>query len=168
MSSTISGWTDTEQPGGSLLLAGKSIDQLQVRYEKLVYGWKLPSFIFLLPVSLLPPAPLPIPQPPVFYVCCLRSIKTPGELSRQTPAALSLSRHTQTCTPSDLHTNAHALFHWMAPSGKLVDAQSYSTHSVYETSIKDASQRPINQLIQSSFSSVFLFSAPCSSNSGTI
>lgn len=51
----------------SMLLTGEAIDQLQVRYEKLVYSWKLPSFLCLLPVSLPPPVS-PTPSLPMSFM----------------------------------------------------------------------------------------------------
>lgn len=65
----------------SLLFTGEAIDQLQVRYEKRVFGQKLASF-FSPPfsascVSLKPVSPHSL-APHTFYACCLKSMAPPG------------------------------------------------------------------------------------------
>lgn len=74
----------------SALLTGEAIDQQQVRYEKLVFGLDLPSFLFLLPAPPTPPTPSLTPH--VFYVCCLQSIDTPGGTEWTKPSGWHASR----------------------------------------------------------------------------
>lgn len=126
-------------------LTGGAIDQLQVRYEKLVFGWKLPSFLFLLPVS--PPSVCLLSLAPhVFYVCCLRSIETPGAQSRQNPvASMFLQRHADLHTANmHIHTNTHALLQWLPPSRDGVGTQ-YSTCSKSKRKLRGTPSTSIHQ-----------------------
>lgn len=70
--------------------------------------------------------------PHVFYVCCHRSIATPGAQSRQTQWAVCFFKYTETCAPTNTHKHTNTCTDWLT-------ASFWETDESHSTSVKDNS-----------------------------